>query len=363
MKAVVSAIACALSGLAAASKTTVSICDGPLGAGRGWCVNGEITNKGSAAEGLMINSRMIQGVFDDANASTVSMWAYPDTGRWDPNRNTAEFIANFSDYKACGLNAMTVGFQGGGPIAKDFIHEQPWISTAWGFNGEIDSDWRDRMVKVATAADEAGLVLIMQGWYQGQSRRVNTSDEAVIQTINEMIAVITDNQLTNVLMEIANEDNLHFNQPLLTVQEMARNFAYVQKQTSNSILVSSSYTSRYTPPPDVIAGADFALYHCNGLTPANTTVMVESIMSQPAFKAKPKPVFFNECSVDIDVMNAAITAGAGWGYYDQGISDYAQGFQSPPVNWRVDASADKIAYFSRVAQVTGSTATCKVSSH
>lgn len=351
----------AVVGLATASKTAVSICDGPLGAGRGWCVNGEITNKGSAAEGLMMNSRMIQGVFDDANASTVGMWAYPDTGVWDPNRNTMEFISNLSSYTACGINAVTVGLQGGGPIANDFVHEQPWISTAWGFNGEIDSAWRSRMVAVAQAADAAGLVLIMQGWYQGQSRRVNTSDSAVIKTIDEMIAIVQENQLTNVLVEIANEDDLKFNQPLLTVEEMARNFAYVQKQSSGGILVSSSYTSHFTPPSDVISGADFALYHCNGLNPANTTAKVESIMSQPAFEARPKPVLFNECSTDVDVMNAAITAGAGWGYYDQGTSDYADGFQSPPVNWRVDASADKIAFFSRVAQVTGNTGTCKVS--
>ena len=49
--------------------------------------------KGHKIEGLLFNSRMVQGIFDDLNPKTVSKWAYPDTGKWDPKRNTKEFIA------------------------------------------------------------------------------------------------------------------------------------------------------------------------------------------------------------------------------------------------------------------------------
>ena len=44
-------------------------------------------------EGLLHNSRMVQATFDDLNPDTRGRWVYPDTGVWDPDRNTDEFIA------------------------------------------------------------------------------------------------------------------------------------------------------------------------------------------------------------------------------------------------------------------------------
>ena len=49
--------------------------------------------RGMRIQGLLMNSRMVQGIFDDLNPDTRSRWAYPDTGRWDADRNTREFIA------------------------------------------------------------------------------------------------------------------------------------------------------------------------------------------------------------------------------------------------------------------------------
>ena len=54
----------------APARTVVSI------AGTSWRINGRPTHAGSQAEGLLPNARMIQGVFDDANAATRENWAY-----------------------------------------------------------------------------------------------------------------------------------------------------------------------------------------------------------------------------------------------------------------------------------------------
>ena len=59
-------------------------------------------------EGLLMNSRMVQGVFDDLNPETRSRWAYPDTGKWDAERNDAEFLAAMPVWRAHGLLAFTV---------------------------------------------------------------------------------------------------------------------------------------------------------------------------------------------------------------------------------------------------------------
>ena len=62
--------------------------------GERWLVNGAVTFPGSAAEGSLTNSRMINGIFDDANETTRDRWAYPDTNVWDAERNTNEFVGN-----------------------------------------------------------------------------------------------------------------------------------------------------------------------------------------------------------------------------------------------------------------------------
>jgi len=50
-------------------------------------VNGKPTYEGVKLdtlmiEGLLLNSRMVQGVFDDLNPETSGMWKYPDTDQW-----------------------------------------------------------------------------------------------------------------------------------------------------------------------------------------------------------------------------------------------------------------------------------------
>ena len=95
-----------------ARKTTVSIVGDsfqingkPTYAGREW--------RGHKIEGLLMNSRMVQGIFDDRNPETISRWAYPDTQKWDADRNTREFIEAMPEWRKHGLLAFTINFQGG----------------------------------------------------------------------------------------------------------------------------------------------------------------------------------------------------------------------------------------------------------
>ena len=95
--------------LYAAGKTTVSI------DGTNFKINGELTYPKASndyVKGLLLNSRMIQGIFDDANQSTVHNWDYPDTKKWDAARNTHEFVGNMSLWNSYGLLSFTVGLQG-----------------------------------------------------------------------------------------------------------------------------------------------------------------------------------------------------------------------------------------------------------
>ena len=66
--------------------------------GEDFYINGQPTYKGRVwsghrIEGLLLNARMVQGVFDDLNSDNAKDWAYPDTKKWDADRNTRDFIA------------------------------------------------------------------------------------------------------------------------------------------------------------------------------------------------------------------------------------------------------------------------------
>ena len=59
--------------------------------------------------------RSYYGIFDDENPETVKNWFYPDTKKWDADRNTQEFIDNMPVWKAYGLLSFTINLQGGSP--------------------------------------------------------------------------------------------------------------------------------------------------------------------------------------------------------------------------------------------------------
>lgn len=49
---------------------------------------------------------MVQGIFDDENEPTQVLWRYPDTGVWDPERNTAKFVQAMPEWQAHGNYRM-----------------------------------------------------------------------------------------------------------------------------------------------------------------------------------------------------------------------------------------------------------------
>jgi hypothetical protein len=71
----------------------------------------------------------------------------------------------------------------------------------------------------------------------------------------------------------------------------------------------------------------------------------------------PKPILFNEddhYNFDQPTNNftAAIGEYASWGYYDQGTNNYADGYQSPPVNWGINTER-KQGFFRLAGEMAG----------
>lgn len=322
--------------------TTVGI------AGTAWTLNGAVTFPGTAAAGLLPDSRMIQGVFDDENASTAGLWAYPDTGAWDPQRNTDELVAAMPSYAAAGLRMMTVGLQGGCPQCSGVNGSN--ITTAFNADGSLKPAWVGRMDHVIRAADAAGIVVTVSLFYSRQVGRLN-GDAAIQAGIDNVVDWLDAAGYTNVLLETANECNVGGFPSSLDCSGEAATIAAAQARSGGRLKVAVSYTGGTIPGADVVSQEDFVELHGNSMSASGVANMVATVRAMPAYQANPKPIVFNEDSPSVPNLDAAVGAGASWGYYDQGSNDYQDGFQSPPVQWQINTS-NKQAFFAEVTRLT-----------
>jgi hypothetical protein len=321
----------------------------PTYAGRTW--------KGRKIEGLLLNARVVQGIFDDANPETRDFWKYPDTGRWDPDRNTAEFIGAMADWRAHGLLGFTINLQGGMPKTST-EGKQPWHNSALTAEGDLKPEYLSRLDRILRRADELGMVAIVGIFYFGQDQRLK-DEAAVIHAVDGVVDWLLDRGTANVLLEINNECDILYDHEILKparVDELITR-AKSRRKEGRRLLVSTSFGGGRVPVDAVLKACDFVLLHGNGIRePGKLAELVRKVRSSPAWH--PMPVVFNEdpnleMGEEKSTFLAAVGAYASWGLYDQGRNDYKNGFQSPPVDWSISTDA-KRSFFRTVKEVTGS---------
>lgn len=319
--------------------------------GTSFLVNGRVTYRGTRVAGMLLNARLIQAAFDDANPATVANWRYPDTRRWSAERNTNELVAMLPAYARRGLRAVTIGMQGGSPKKADGFrgnHQLPNVS-AFRPDGSLKPAWVRRLDRVIAACDRNGMVAIVSLFYFGQDHRLR-DEAAVVRAVVVTTDWLVRRGYRNVLVEIANEADLFYEHAILRPDRIDELIARVQRRSQGRLMVSASFTSGHYPWDSTVRKADFVLVHGNGQNADGVRRIVEIVRSRSSYRAEAKPIVFNEDSTSMLNMRAAVAAGASWGYYDRGVNDYRHGFQSPPVSWRIDTPAKK-RFFSTVAQL------------
>ncbi len=330
--------------------------------GERFFINGEPTYKGRVwrgyrIEGLLLNSRMVQATFDDANPETRSRWAYPDTGVWDPERNVREFLAALPIYRQHGLLAVTVNFQGGNP--KGYSASQPWVNTGFNPDGSIKPDYLSRMKRVLDRCDELGMAVILGIFYFGQDEQLK-DEAAVLRALDNAVQWVLDSGYRHVLIETNNEcDVKRYEHPILTPPRVHELIERVKSATKDGrrLLVGTSWGGGSIPTPNVVRVSDFILLHGNGVSdPHRIAQMVDQTRAVEGYR--PMPILFNEDDhFDFDKpynnFIAAISRGASWGYFDPGEGNYRDGYQSVPVNWGISTER-KRGFFNLVKEITGS---------
>jgi hypothetical protein len=330
--------------------------------GESFLINGKITYEGRywkdlRIEGLLFNSRMVQGIFDDLNPATVGNWKYPDTQKWDPDRNTQEFINAMDSWYAHGLLSFTINLQGGSPVGYG---NSDWYNSAYYEDGRLRPDYMSRLKKILDHADALGMVPILGLFYFGQDQHLK-DDNAVIRATENAVEWLFSEGYQNILIEVANEcDNKKYDREIIKADRIHELIDLIKSKEKDGhrFLVGTSYNGGRIPRENVVSRADYLLLHGNGVhDPAKISEMVKQTREVKGYK--PKPILFNEddhfdFEADTNNFFESIGAYASWGYFDFRMEgeDFKSGYQSVPVDWRINSDR-KIEFFNKLKEITG----------
>ena len=260
-----------------------------------WFLNDEVTYRGTEAEGLLMNVRMVNAVFEDRNRSD-----------FDPDSNTEEFLARLPDYVANGIRAFTICLQGGSTGYEGAIN------SAFNPDGSLRDSYLQRVRRVIDACDRLGCVVILGCYYQRQDQ-ILKDDQAVKAGVVNVARWIGASGFSNVVLEIANEFNHSgFDRAILKNPEGQVELIQLAKKTLPGLLVSTSGLGDGRLPDPVAEAGDFLLIHFNG-TPNRE--IPDRIAALRKFG---KPIVCNEDDkVDSEGATAAelsVANGASWGF-------------------------------------------------
>jgi hypothetical protein len=304
------------------SETSISI------EGESFLVNGrptysEIPGSNPSAHGLLMNQRLIQGVFDDKAAP--SRFARLGRSEWDPERNTDDLIAALPEWHRYGLRAFTVGFQGGGPCFT--IDNYTIANNPFGEDGmRLDPAYAGRMERLIRSADSIGMAVIVSFFYGAQTRFLRDG-KAVRNAVTTAARFLKEGGFTNVLIEVANEHDIgdfRKHHPILYYPEgMVALFDLARKE-SGGIPVGTSRGGN-SVDREICEGADYLLIHGNGCS----RQQYYNLICRAREFSPGKPVVCNEDSQAIGQLEVAFKTRSSWGYFNQTTK------QEPPADWRV----------------------------
>ena len=348
--------------------------------GSRFTLNGQLTYTAASGfpradetiEGTLLNVRAVQAIFDDANYPQSGSREHPydsrgfgpvsfdyPNGPFSPERNLNEFLAALPAWRACGILAITVNLQGGGPTDGNFgVLNQPQSNSGFDAHGNLKAAYAQRLKRVIQEADKLGMVVIVGYFYGGTAARIDEApqDQYVQQAIQQASAFLRDLPNRNILIEVANEvtEFLYPTHPWLQPSGIVDAVHLAQQTVRHEIPVSFSWIgdppSRSSRGFQALREADFVMFHTNWLTPEGVHDRIRAYRAAAGYH---RAFLINEDDVTTFNLQAATEERVGWGYYDQGLNNDHDGFQSIPVNWTIDTTA-KWLFFDQVARLTGS---------
>jgi hypothetical protein len=314
-------------------QTTVAI-DGTC-----FLIDGRPTYPGnSTVEGLLFNVRTVNSTFDDSlnevdwfdddgsrpengNAG-YGAWKSPESA----DANTARFIDGLAEYRAYGILAVNLNFQGGHPLnGKPWIevghgsagsrpngHRDFYHNSAFRADGSLDPTCAARISSIIEACDRLGMVVLLQLFYFGQDS-VFPGEEQILAATDSAVDFLCEKDYCNVIIEIANEVmEGHYHHDILKPGRVSELVYRVRdrahKVHSRDLPVTTSEAAllnpnQWTPDQidDVFSACDLIVIHGGDNVETGRVgdagELVEKadlIQSRPWFREIPRPILTNE---------------------------------------------------------------------
>ncbi len=297
----------------------------------------EINGTRPGAQGLLMNARFIQGIFDDAmEPERFARWGH---GEWDAMANTERLIAALPEWYRYGLRAFTTGFQGGGPcftIQNHTIQNNPF-----GEDGlTLDADYAERMDKLIRGADAVGMIVIVSFFYGSQTRWLKDG-KAIRNAVTTASRFLKGRP--NVIIEVANEMNIgsFANHPIIREPEGMAMLLDLARKESGGLPCGCSGGGGYYNR-EVAEASDVILIHGNGCTRQRYHNMIQEVQSWNLNR----PIVCNEDSQAIGQLQVAYKTQTSWGYYNNMTK------QEPPADWGITSGEDTF-FAHRMAEGIG----------
>ena len=301
-----------------------------------WLINGQPTNPGSAAEGLLMNVRMVNATFEDTSGRNPE---------FDPEANTSRFVEKIPEYAKHGVNAFTLCLQGGMPGYEGAVN------SAFTSDGSLKREYIKRVARVIRAADAHGLVIILGCYYQRQSAVLH--DEVALRTglinVAEWIKV---NGFQNVALEVANEyPHGGFVHKIIRDSAGQAGLIRLVKQHTPQLLVTASGYGDGSVSEEVAEACDF-------LTPHWNSTKVQEIPARVAIMQRyGKPIACNEDDRTgqqaVAAMRAAVTSGAAYGLM---LKEHNQAWP-----FHFDGAQDDAVFYTALKTITSATVVDRIS--
>ncbi|HET8548121.1 MAG TPA: hypothetical protein VFL57_08965 [Bryobacteraceae bacterium] len=281
------------------------------------------------AAGRMMNLRIAQGIFHDEWLTEAP---------FDPDAHTARIIAALDTYKAHGILAISVSLQGANmayEVASTIRRTRDAkpgpakgaLMSAFHSDGSPKKPWLDRALRLAKELDRRGMVLNLIYFYAHQDEVLeNTAaiDRAAVNATDWII----DNNLRNVVVEIANEHDVnawdhdrYVHNEIGKLIQLARS-RFDAKRARFRVPISASTGGGMRVYDGVRSYGDLTIVHGNNQPPEKKRARIAELVADPAM---PGPIYMNEddngrattptnLKKELASCDAVFESGGSWGY-------------------------------------------------
>jgi hypothetical protein len=259
-------------------------------------LNGSLTYPGRPPEGMLLNVRMVNSVFEDDGRP-----------EFDPESNTTEFLGKMPEYVAQGVRAFTISLQGGYPGYEGARN------SAFQPDGNLKAAYLARVARVIERADALGAVIIFSLFYQRQDQ-ILRSEQAVRAGVIRTVDWVKQRGYRNIILEIVNEyGHSGFDHAVLRSDAGVADLIRLAQDRHPALPVSASTRGNARTTPQVAAASDVILVHFNRLSPSEIRTRIHDLRAT----YRSKPIVGNEDdrtgSAAVGALTASIEAGASYG--------------------------------------------------